>query len=281
MSIRKIAREEKVPIQSVREVLKAAGVHLNRFKMSFEALIPQIIAMYHEEVPMSQIRRRLGVTQTAIYKVLRDANLPVLDNRRAQRKLDETIVVQRYTSGESVSTLCTEFGVVHSVIRKILKRHGVITRRRAEGVRLASDRRCLDKAKSGYVHIHPGQFSSLKHNARTRQIDFSLTPFDIEAIYQRQGGKCYYTGIPLFSTNQEYIHRDNTGRLDCLSFDRKDSDLGYTADNLVLCCATMNYAKKDWGATEFQAFLRRAALNIVTNNQAEELTAQTEDSLAA
>jgi hypothetical protein len=66
-------------------------------------------------------------------------------------------------------------------------------------------------------------------NKRVFQIDLN----DIEQQWQKQNGKCFYTGVPMTVAI-------NDARF---SIDRRDSALGYTPENIVLCCH-INLMKK-------------------------------------
>ena len=64
-----------------------------------------------------------------------------------------------------------------------------------------------------------------------------LRSADIHALYDQQNGKCYYTGIKMVLMSD--IKNDPL----LMSVDRKDSTLGYTKNNTVLCCLGINHLK--------------------------------------
>ena len=80
-------------------------------------------------------------------------------------------------------------------------------------------------------------------SARNRNKEFTLTLEEAQAQYDKQNGKCYYSGLDMPLKRGD---RNNT-----ISLDRKDNEKGYTANNIVWClgaCNTMKSALKveDW-----------------------------------
>lgn len=88
-------------------------------------------------------------------------------------------------------------------------------------------------------------------NCRDRNKKLGLAPTDVTKdylleLFQKQGGKCYYTKVPF---------RMQMG-IFTPSVDRKDPKQGYYKSNIVLCLAGVNYAKNDASVEEFTEFLR-------------------------
>ena len=76
----------------------------------------------------------------------------------------------------------------------------------------------------------------LKKSAKERGIEFDLTPSDITDIGIPL--TCPILGFPI------YFHRDQA-QDDSISFDRIDSSLGYTRDNVVIISLRANKLKSD------------------------------------
>ena len=68
------------------------------------------------------------------------------------------------------------------------------------------------------------------------------------SLYEKQQGKCYYTGIEM-----DIVMDKKTAKN--ISVDRLDSNIGYTENNVVLCCLSINYCKNDLSEQEFLYFL--------------------------
>ena len=74
---------------------------------------------------------------------------------------------------------------------------------------------------------------------------FNLTIEYLHDLYNKQGGKCYYTGWQMSAASIGEINKTRTERINPfkISVDRLDSTKGYSTDNVVLCCAWVNRAK--------------------------------------
>lgn len=90
--------------------------------------------------------------------------------------------------------------------------------------------------------------SSLKLSAKKRKLEFSLTLDELKNLWDKQKGKCYYTGIEM-----HYTYNNSSPKQ--MSLDRINSGIGYIIDNVVLCCQSINYAKHDYPLEEFKSFL--------------------------
>lgn len=76
-------------------------------------------------------------------------------------------------------------------------------------------------------------------NARSRNIPYLLSLQDLRTLYNKQNGKCFYTGVVMAlkagSTNDCHpLH---------ISLDRIDSSRGYIVGNVVFCCWGVNALK--------------------------------------
>ena len=95
------------------------------------------------------------------------------------------------------------------------------------------------------------RFVSARNRAKYKNIEFSIVLEDLENIYKKQGGRCYYTNL-LFDSSEYGTY----------SIDRIDSNLGYTKDNIRLTAACVNYMKNDM---EESIFLK--VVKLIANNQ--------------
>lgn len=85
---------------------------------------------------------------------------------------------------------------------------------------------------------------SAKSRSKRRGIPFSITTQDIIRQYETQHGKCYYSGRPLTPVPND----DNV-----MSIDRITPDVGYTPENIVICCWKINRMKNDESTQNFLA----------------------------
>ena len=86
------------------------------------------------------------------------------------------------------------------------------------------------------------RYLALKNRSKKYDIYLEFDDSYIEELYEKQNGKCYYSGIDMtFERDGKYI----------LSVDRIDSNKGYLKDNVVLCCSIVNSMKNTLSTEEF------------------------------
>jgi hypothetical protein len=121
--------------------------------------------------------------------------------------------------------------------------------------------------------IHPGNrphpnrerpaFNSVlknyKHHAERRGHAWELSR---ERFDQLVRGSCYYCGcVPATTSRILAVRKRRTGsEFTYNGIDRMDNARGYIEGNVVSCCKTCNYAKRDLSAVEFIAHVRRIHL---------------------
>lgn len=91
-------------------------------------------------------------------------------------------------------------------------------------------------------------FYVIRNGARNRNLSLSITTIDLEEIWDKQNGLCYYTGISMIKEMKTKDPRQ-------VSADRIVSTIGYELGNVVLCCQAINFAKSSYSADVFKAFL--------------------------
>lgn len=72
-------------------------------------------------------------------------------------------------------------------------------------------------------------------------------------LYEKQEGKCFYTGIELVSI----APKDSTSFNNVITIDRLDSNKGYIKGNLVLACWTVNRMKSNTPVNSFVEICRK------------------------
>jgi hypothetical protein len=91
--------------------------------------------------------------------------------------------------------------------------------------------------------------------ARHREIEWLVSIQELDAIWQRQAGRCALTGLAL--SNQK-------GSPSKASLDRIDSTRPYVADNLQFVCARVNRMKQDAAQDEFVKFCALVAAHAAS-----------------
>lgn len=82
-------------------------------------------------------------------------------------------------------------------------------------------------------------------NRRKLGLSVDINFNDVIAVYNKQEGKCFYSGRQIVP----YTHNPHS-----ISIDRIDSDIGYTPENIVLCCTMVNYMKQEYDKELFIQF---------------------------
>lgn len=107
----------------------------------------------------------------------------------------------------------------------------------------------LDKVKDGRVKYWARTliYEVKKRHSQT-SIPVSIDEEFILDLYNRQGGRCYWTGLEMIPSKiNKYPFQP--------SLDRIDNSKGYTPDNVVLCCLSMNMGRNSVSMEIFEEFL--------------------------
>lgn len=124
-----------------------------------------------------------------------------------------------------------------------------------------------DSVKNGYkknsnaLKTNLEEYLKYKHNyfkrkSKLKNIDFDLDMHTLYELYQKQNGKCYYTGI-------EIIHNSGCFDYNSITVERLDSTKGYTKDNIVLAAFNINSFKGMMDENEFKIFLDKIIPNLI------------------
>lgn len=115
--------------------------------------------------------------------------------------------------------------------------------------------RCIDCHKSWRSQSRTTRNSwveragKLNQRARKEGLACTLTANELEGLYVKQNGKCFYTGELM---NVDY----GAGlRPDSLSVDKIVCTGNYTADNVVLCTHRANTIKSNMSLDEFREWM--------------------------
>ena len=93
-------------------------------------------------------------------------------------------------------------------------------------------------------------FGIIRHGAKTRRLDFQITPTEIWELFIRQDRKCALTGLALtFST----LSGGNDGTA---SLDRIDASRGYVMDNVQWVHKDINMMKQALTTEKFKYYCR-------------------------
>lgn len=91
--------------------------------------------------------------------------------------------------------------------------------------------------------------NTLINDSKNRGVVHNLTVGDINEMYDKQNGLCYWFKVPLIpSKNKKHPQQP--------SLDRIDRDKGYTRDNVVLSCYSANIGRNETDVEEWEKFLK-------------------------
>jgi len=92
-----------------------------------------------------------------------------------------------------------------------------------------------------------------KYHAKIKGIENTLILKDIEDIYEKQKGLCYWFNIPLIPSEKKKHPQQP-------SLDRLDRNKGYVKDNVVLCCYSANIGRNENDVETWVDFLKKLNL---------------------
>lgn len=93
-------------------------------------------------------------------------------------------------------------------------------------------------------------FTNWRDRSKKKGLDFDITPKYLLEMWDRQNGRCFYTG-ELLSLDRGH------GKWSSLSLDRKDPSVGYVKGNVVWTSREVNSSKGTRTMDEFFDFCRR------------------------
>ena len=91
--------------------------------------------------------------------------------------------------------------------------------------------------------------NTLIHDSKHRGIENTLTVDDVNELYKKQNGLCYWFNIPLIPSNI-------TKHPQQPSLDRLDRNKGYTKENVVLCCYSANIGRNETDKETWEEFVK-------------------------
>jgi hypothetical protein len=103
-----------------------------------------------------------------------------------------------------------------------------------------------DKQKERRVRLWQ---NTLIHDSKNRGVEHTLTISNINELFQKQNGLCYWFNVPLIPSNDSKHPQQP-------SLDRLDRSKGYTKDNVVLTCYSANIGRNETTVEEWEKFLK-------------------------
>ena len=218
----------------------------------------RIVALYTKDgLSFKRIAEEVNRNFVTIRRILIEENAQIrsgLPDPLTDEQKDT--IVEAYRGGQNAKQVAKAFGCHACTVRSILKERGVQPRSNTQ-IQAALH------VGDGFDHISKHEMFRKEESAGVKGIHWGITAGDIERVYQSQDGKCYYSGIKMDWANTKGDHdRLLKGNPLAMSIDRKDSDLGYTPDNIALCCRFINYAKNSYSETLFKSLLAETVQSL-------------------
>ena len=124
----------------------------------------------------------------------------------------------------------------------------LVTRNYKRKKRLDPEHRKKEGIKQKERRIRLWQ-NTLIHDSKNRNVENTLTVWDVNEMFLNQNGLCYWFKIPLIPSN----HKKHPQQP---SLDRLDRSKGYTKDNVVLSCYSANIGRNENDIETWLEFLK-------------------------
>ena len=159
---------------------------------------------------------------------------------------ENNLISDYQDSNLSMYEIARKYKIGRDKISYILNKNNIELRKHAAAVKLAfkEGRKKPSRANgSGTKNIFGARFNHWETNAKNRGIEYSITKEYVQSIFEKQNGKCAYTGIELSSPTSLKETKKEAGNPYNISLDRIDSSLGYKEGNVQLVCCWVNSSK--------------------------------------
>lgn len=110
--------------------------------------------------------------------------------------------------------------------------------------------------KNNYLYY---RVTNTRCRAKASNIPFNITIEDVQEIWNKQEGKCYYTNEPM-------ILGPSARKWQCVSIDRVDSNKGYERENIVLCRGIINLVKNELSIDELLEVIDQIKTTMSSKN---------------
>jgi len=88
-------------------------------------------------------------------------------------------------------------------------------------------------------------WNNLVGSSKSRNLELEITKEDIKKLWEKQGGLCAITHLPMELAKSQKITRSRSYSPYRMSVDRIDNNIGYKKSNIRLVCAYVNVMRMD------------------------------------
>lgn len=279
-SVGQLAEHYRALHKTIKRLLVSQGVRVRHERVVLTAAQKNdVVRLYRDEFRgLRELAQRFHVCKRTVLDILQQAGVPLRSRAGERAEFSEEQKVEMesdYANGSSIRQIAQKFQCAHVSVSRALNQRGVPRRKSP------ADARRKQNSPSVCQTIPDQVLTYLRSSAVARGHAWELGPNDIDTAYERQGGRCHYTQIPLKTTSDHRLWRTQLKRDPlAISLDRRDSSRDYTPDNVVLCCRFANLGKNAFSEDSFREALRQTVSNLSETDHSA-ARERTEDLLAA
>ncbi len=144
--------------------------------------------------------------------------------------------------------------------KRNLTKHNMDVNKSCGCKKIELQRKAINK---GYGDIYGGHWNTVKKNAKSRDLEFSISIEFTWNLYLSQNGKCALTGVDI-GFSKRSAGSDGTA-----SLDRIDSDKGYTEDNVQWLHKDVNFMKQQFDESKFIEWCRKVYIHSLVDTKGE------------
>jgi hypothetical protein len=258
-------------------------INMNRIKWNIQS-IEKLKYLNNSETPIKDIANQLGGTVFAVNTKLCELGIKSKRVRYFTHK-DQQILKDEISKNTPMNEISKKMRRNRAFLSKQVKKLGLFSKRRDQlneslELRNQGKKRCFDCKNiypdtsdyfSGkqrmckqcnairhkkFYHILKKDITveqllqmrlyQAKYRSNIKEIEFDVDREYLLNLYNKQDGKCFYSGLKMEIALKHDKINNRT-----LSIDRIDSKKGYTKDNIVLCCDNINTMKMQMDKKEF------------------------------
>lgn len=158
--------------------------------------------------------------------------LGISNNNGCPSKISKEYLIEHYTNLKKTSLeISEELKCGYGTVNRALKKYNIPN----NGIK-----KSLKQTNKTYEEITGSYYSSIKHSARRRHIEFNVNIEYLWELFLKQDRKCVFTDLELVF-----------GKKATASLDRKDSSIGYTESNIQWVHKDINMIKMSFTNKEF------------------------------
>lgn len=181
------------------------------------------------------------------------------------KPIADDVLIEGYRTHGTFVAAAKALKVSHKRIREALVRHNIEFPKRGDlmfRVWATARKGEISKSRRGPAFVSAQITNRWEWNAKTRGLAYELSYDDLQELWDRQAGLCYFTGQAMNTAKSTKDVRSRRNDPMQVSLDRLNSDGGYVKGNVALVCWWINRAKWKYGEEEFKALLNAAVMSI-------------------